>query len=136
MGGWRGPASKAGISVSEASALYSSAHFACLRAISESFAILPRGIYQRGENESRKTVSGHASARMLKVEANPMLSAYRFWELTQRHCISSGNGYAEIQLDKQGNAVGLWPLPPNRVEPVPVVRKGVLDVVYDIKLNE
>lgn len=128
--------SRAGSQVSEQSALFSSAVFACQRAISESLAVLPRNIYKELDGGGREVQKKHPSAKVLKGRPNPIMSSLRFFELLQRQSIAAGNGYAEIQLNKAGDVIALWPLPPDKVEPRPVTRGGELDIVYDIRINE
>lgn len=137
MNSYSGGVAKSGIQVSEQSALFSSAVFACQRAISESIAVLPRDIFKKQEGKSRISQPDHLSNRILKREANPLMSSYRFFELITRHSVSAGNGYAEIQLDKAtGDAVALWPLPPHRVLPRCFSNNGSLDLIYDITLTD
>jgi len=131
---WGGQNARSGVEVSDRSASCSSANFACKRAISESLAILPRDMFRKKE-EGRESVSGHPSLQVLKRSANPMLSSFLFFEMLQRHVFDAGGGYAEIQYNGVGDVIALWPLPPDRVKPVAVDRKGMLDVIYEITLS-
>ncbi len=128
--------SQAGIVVSPEMAECRAAHFACQRAISESIAMLPKGIFQSDENGGRTPIK-NLSSRVLKREANPIMSPFRFFELLQRQAISAGNGYAELQFDKKtGDVVAAWPIPPDKCKPRWIERAGrEIDIAYDITLS-
>lgn len=112
-----GGRSTSGIDVTEDIARLNSAAFASRRAISESFAMIPKAIYRK-DGKSRIEQSNHPSADIFSRQANPIQVSYNFFRLIQNHSIGAGNGYAEIELDSKGDAVALWPLPPSRVTPI------------------
>lgn len=129
--------SKAGLYVDEGTALYNSAVFACQRAISESIAMLPRNIYEGDEEGARKSLKDLSSLKVLRREANPLQSSYKFFELLQRRALSSGNAYAELQFDKQtGDVIAAWSIPSERVTPQIFEKRGQLDVRYRIRLPD
>lgn len=129
--------SKTGISVSEQTALFNSAVFACRRAISESVAIIPREIFRELDDDRREKVRKHPSLNLIKRETNRILTPYNFFRLTQDRAIGSGNGYAELQFStKDGSVIAAWPIPPYAVEPFLFDNKGTLDVAYEITLPE
>jgi len=137
LSGFFGGKSKSGILVTEKTALFNSAVFACNRAISESLAILPRHIFE-GTGAGKVPVLDHPTVRVLTREANPIQTSYKFFETVQHHVISSGNGYAEIQRKRgAGDVVGMWPIPPGNVTPKVIIdEKGDLEVIYLIRLND
>lgn len=131
-----GVASKSGIVVSEETARHNSAVFACQRAISESIAMLPRDILKKGKRGGREVVENHPTSRALKRLANPLQTAFQFFNNAQRHALSSGNGYAEQQFDSRGNVIAFWPIPPHRVTPRYVLGGNEPDIVYDVTLPD
>lgn len=134
--GLLGRQSSAGVSVNEQSALMNSAVFACQRAIAESLAILPRDIYRRNPGESRAEVDDHPSVRVLKTQANPLQTAYKFFETLEHHRLSYGNGFAELQFERRtGRVIAMWPLPPNKVTPEVVEINGALEIVYHVAVS-
>ena len=137
MHGPQSSASKSGILISEESALFNSAVFACDRAISESIAMLPRNIYRGEENGKREIEKKNKASKVLRREANPIQTSYKFFETTQRRALDKGNGYAELQFDSEtGDVVAAWPIPSERVKPVVFMKKGLPEIAYEIKLPD
>lgn len=130
--------SNTGIVVTEQTALFNSAVFACQRAISESLAILPKGIFQSDLNGGHKPDLTHKSNQVLKLRANPLLSAYHFTNLSFRNALNHGDSFSELQFhSKTGEVVAAWPIPSHCVEPKWVLSKnGEPDIVYLINLPE
>ena len=132
-----GGKSKAGVVINEQTALFSSAVFACQRAISESLASLPKGIFKKTADGGREAVEQHPSANIFRREANNLQTTYKFFETLQHHVLSRGNGYAEIQRSRNtGKAVALWPIPPERVTPEVVDIDGNLTLIYQIRRDD
>ena len=125
--------SKSGVDVTEQTALYTSAVFACQRAISESLAMLPRNIFESTADGGRDKVYDHPSVKVLTAQANRLQTSYKFFETLQHHVLSSGNGYAELQFQRQtGKVVAMWPLPPHRVKPRVIEASGELNLIYEV----
>lgn len=133
-----GQKSSSGLLITEKTALFNSAVFACQRGISESFAMIPRDIYQKTEKNGRKSIDNHPSIKALTTEANPLMTSFTFFRTVQHHILGSGNGYAELQFKKgTGQIVAMWPLPSDRVEPEVIINeRQELDVVYHVTLPD
>lgn len=112
--------SDAGMVVNEHAAMRLSAVQACVRAIAETLASLPLNVYQqidRGKIEAHS----HRLWPILHDTPNPQMTAMGFREAVTAQVLLWGNGYAEIQRDRSGRVVALWPLPSDRTH---AVRKG------------
>lgn len=123
-----GQVSDAGIQVNEHTALTYSAVWAAVRRISESLAGLPLRVYRKID-ANRIVDTYHPSARLLLSRPNPEMTWFTFLELLQAHVLITGNGYAEIEFDRNANPKNLWPLTPNRVRPH---RRPNGSLAYDI----
>lgn len=89
--------------------------YACVRIRSESVAKLPLKVYQEDESgvSSQKR---HQIQQLLKLRPNPYMSAFDFWKVIEAQSCLYGNAYANIEFDKKGKVVGLWPMESNRVK--------------------
>ena len=128
--------SEAGIEIDEEVAKTNSAVFACQRAISESIAILPKGIFKRNkQTRAIELQSDHPTLRVLKTAANPIQTPFIFFNNCQRSILSSGDAFAEIQFSKKtGDVIALWPILSSRVTPTIVETGNELDIIYKINL--
>lgn len=106
-----------GIDVTSESSLRATAVFAAVRVLSESLAVLPCHLYRR-EGESRNRESDSTAYRLLHDSPNEYQSAYEFLQLVMVWLCLHGNAYAEIERDKSGAAVALWPIRPDWVRVV------------------
>lgn len=104
-----------GVAVNEETAMRISAVYACVRVLSESVAMLPLKLYRR-DGRARELASGHPLYRVLHRRPNRLMSAMQLREVMMVHLALWGNAYCEIQRDGAGQVVGLWPIPPHRVQ--------------------
>lgn len=111
-----GMQSKSGVSVTEETALYSSAVYASIRILSETIASLPLPVYKRLNNGGKEKARDHPLYKILHDQPNEEMTAFSFWETLVSHINLWGNGYAEIEFNNAGSIVALWPLPPNKVK--------------------
>lgn len=114
-----GTDTKAGAPVSAYNAITIPAVLAAVRLISESVASLPLHVYQN-EEDGKRRVSGHPVNNVLGREANPDMAAFTLRETLMSHALLWGNGYAEIQRNRNNQVAALWPLLPDRTD---VIRK-------------
>lgn len=105
-----------------------SAVYACVQAISETVASLPLILYKR-DGDNRERASQHQLYRVLHDQPNPEQTALEFRELMTANVLLSGNAYARIELGHDGQVRALWPLNPNRVNPLRANDRLVYDVV-------
>lgn len=123
------PGSQSGAIVTPETAESISACFACVQAISESVASLPLMLYKRHENGDRERASYHPLYTVLHERPNDYQTSLEFREQMQAAVLLRGNGYAEIEWDGQGNAVGLHPIHPDRVS---VLKLANGRIAYDV----
>lgn len=118
--GWGGGPTSAGVPVDEFSAMTYAAVWAAVSLISSQVASLPLILYKRTSNggkESKERFTSHQTYRLLHDEPNPEMSSMVMRETLMAHCLTWGNGYAEIERDQLGRPIALWPLLPNQVQP-------------------
>lgn len=117
-----------GEEVTEAKVLTSSTCYACSKALAETIAGLPAGIYQQFENRKEKAGS-EAAQDLLINEPNPEMDPFTFWELMVTRMTNAGNFFAEIQRDRSDRPVALWPIHPSRVKPI---RDNAGELIWEI----
>jgi HK97 family phage portal protein len=108
--------SSAGVFVDHDTALQFSAVWACVNVIAQDIGVLGWHTFER-ENLAKKRIQLPVS-NLLRSAPNPEMGIQTFKEILVAHAMLMGNGYAEIERDAAGNAVGLWPLLPDRTKPV------------------
>ncbi|MBL4761407.1 MAG: phage portal protein [Gammaproteobacteria bacterium] len=107
----------AGTQVDEDSAMMYSAFWACVKIISETIALLSWRVYEE-QGRQRVIANDHGLDRVLRRRPNEEMTPFIFKEVLTSHCLSWGNGYAEIERYKfkPGNDVAaLWPIYPDSV---------------------
>lgn len=102
---------KAGVSVGPDSAMSISAVYACVRVIAETIASLPLKVYERSADGSRKPVSQHPVADLIRTP-NPYQTAFEFFETTVALLNLRGNSFAGKSRTKDGIVTELLPLDP------------------------
>ena len=112
-----GGTTKAGAEVSANNAITIPAVFAAVRVISEAIASLPLHVYESTDN-GKNRLQGHPANKVLGSVGNPEMTAFTVRETLMSHVLLWGNGYAEIQRNMAGEVVALWPLLPDRTEPI------------------
>ena len=112
-----GPLSGAGGNVSPDSAMALPAYYACVRVISEDVAKLPLITYERLEGGGKDRALEHPNYKLLHDSPNPEMTAMSFREVMTSWAMGYHGGYAEIEADRQGRALALWPIHPTRVTP-------------------
>lgn len=124
-GGWfvrmlGGGKTKAGTPVSEYTALQLPVVYACVNRIGNPISRFPLGMFRRLDDGSRRPVKAeeHPLARQLGVRPNEHMSSRTLRKTTQGHALLWGNGYLEIERNRRGQSVGLFPLLPDRTRPV------------------
>lgn len=104
-----------GIRVSEQSALTYSAVYAAVRVLAESVASLPWILYERQER-GRRRATDHPLYTLIHDRPNDRLTAFEFYELIMTHLCLWGNAYCEIERNRSGEPIALWPLLPSNME--------------------
>ena len=104
----------AGISVSEESALTTTAVYACVKVIAESIASLPLHL-MREEKRVKTRARDHPLYGVLHDLANEETTSLNFRETMLASLLLWGNGYARVER-KAGHVTALWFLKPSRME--------------------
>lgn len=131
-GGWLmrvigGGKTKAGVSVSERTALHLPVVFACVNRIANPIAGVPLGIFRKGDKGEAIAVDDHPMSRSLGLRPNPFMSSRTLRKTVQAHALLWGAGFGEIERNRRGQGVGIWPLLPD----VTSARKKQDRLVYD-----
>jgi HK97 family phage portal protein len=106
----------AGAQVSPDSALRLAAVYACVRVLTESFAVLPFRLYRVQRDGSRKAVTDHWLARLMSRMPNRWQTPFEFKELVLGHLALRGNAYCQIVEDGAGGIAELVPMHPDRMK--------------------
>lgn len=112
-----GGKTNAGTSVSEHTALYTPTVYACVNRICNPVAHFPVSIIQPDGRGGWARVTEHPMSERLGIRPNDCMSSRSLRKTTQAHALLWGNGYQEIERNGRGEAVGLWPLLPDRTRP-------------------
>lgn len=121
-----GRGSDSGEVVNPITAMQTATVNACVRLISQSIAAMNPILYERSGNGKQEAIS-NSLYDLLCLEPNPDCSAFTMWESFVASILLSGNGFLEIETNKQGSVTGLWFLPPATVQPY---RESDSSVVY------
>lgn len=116
---WYNPVTEAtssGVEVNAQTAMSDTAVFQAVRVLAEGAAMLPFVLYERTGAETRSRATNHSLFRVLRNQANPELTAFEHIEWVQSSAVVRGNGYSEIQRDRSGRIVALWPLLSNKMQ--------------------
>ncbi|GLT01504.1 head HK97 family portal protein [Sphingobium jiangsuense] len=106
---------QAGVSVTPATAMRSTAVRAAVEAIAEAIGGLPLHVYERGEDGARDRATDHPAYVLLHDDANDWTPATSFREQLTRDALLHGNGYAFINRDRDGLPRELIRLRPDAV---------------------
>lgn len=112
-----GSQASSGVLVNEETAMRSTAVYASVRLLSETMASLPLIVYRRLTGGGKERATDHPLYLVLHDQVNPYMTSMVFRETLMAHLLLWGNAYAEIEYDKKGNIVALWPLLPDRTYP-------------------
>jgi len=110
-----GTRSMAGMQVTPDSAMRVSAVYACVRELSQSFAVLPVEFY-RQQGRKRVKVTNHPLYKLLRKRPNRWQNAYEWREMLQGHIALRGNAYNYVSANSRGEIKELIPLHPDRVK--------------------
>ena len=122
-------ASSSGKSVSEKTALQTTAVYACVRILAETIASLPLHTYRYSPGGKEK-VQDHPLYSLLHSEPNPEMTSFVFRETLMGHLLLWGNAYAQIIRDGRGRVLGLYPLLPSKML-VSRTDQGILFYQYE-----
>lgn len=112
-----GGPTKAGVAVSEYTALNFPVVYAAMNRIGNPLATFPVGIYQKSATGRIERVTQHPMSERLALRPNDYMSSRTLRKTTALHNLAWGNGYREIERNRKGQAVSLWPLLPQNTRP-------------------
>jgi HK97 family phage portal protein len=112
-----GGKTKAGVMVSEFTAMQFSAVYNAVGLIADSLAQLPLGVYQKTSNGTKEVLT-HPLSDALSLKPNAYQSSFNWRQTYMHHTLLWGNGYSEIERNNAGQAIGCWPLLPDRTYPM------------------
>ena len=106
------------------------AAYACNRVLAEGVASLPLHVFERLEPRGRRAAREHPVFRLLAEEPNPWMTSFKLRETLQGHLGFRGNAFCEIERDRSGQPVALWPLRPDRMDRPHLSQAGRLIYPY------
>lgn len=121
-----GGPTKAGVNVSETSALALPTVYACIRVLAESVASLPLVLYEK-QGRNRKPAETDPRYRLLHDQPADGLTSFVWRELVMSHLAGFGNHYSLIVSTRGGRVVELRPLHPMQVTPRLIGGRRVYD---------
>lgn len=95
-------------------------------------ASLPFFAYFVDADGQKKPARNTRLYSLLRESPNSRMTSYEFWRAMVMHHDLRGNAYARIDRDKDGEAVALWPMHPDQVNPV-VLEDG--SMLYEYRIN-
>jgi HK97 family phage portal protein len=110
-----GSLSATGQRVTADNALRLSAVYACVRVLTESFAVLPFKLYRPKIGGGRTKVTDHWAFRLFAKRPNQYQNRFEFHEMLQGHLALRGNAFCEIIDDGIGGIAQLIPRHPDRI---------------------
>lgn len=111
----------AGVSVTQETARSLAAYWCGIRTIAEDIGVLDRFLYQRGRDDSRERATADPLYALVHDAPNDYQTPAVFWQTLGFHAISWGNGYAEIEFDRNLRPLALHHIPPDRITPMVVM---------------
>jgi len=111
------PKTKSGARVSESTSLSVSTVYACIKIISWTLASLPIITYKRLKPKGKERARDYPIYNLLHDKPNPEQTPFTYKSLTSVHQNLWGAGISEIEFDKHGQPIALWPIPPWKVKP-------------------
>lgn len=117
LAAWGGGTTRSGTEVSETRAWNLSYVYCAVSAYGRAFKLMPWHLYRRDAGGGREIASDHPVYRLLHKRPNPETTPSFFKAYLDACKRLWGNGYAEIERDRRGNPVALWPIHPAYVIP-------------------
>ncbi|MGQ3051092.1 MAG: phage portal protein [Roseateles sp.] len=122
------PMTVAGEVITHDTALKNATVWACINYLSRTVGQLPWRVMQETETGAKRAPM-HPVEYLIKTRPNREMSSFAFRETLVGWAARYGNGVAEIQRDRRGVPVALWPIHPSRVT---FERDEAGDLVYGV----
>jgi phage portal protein BeeE len=124
---FNGGRTDSGIRVSEMTALQVSVIWACTEIKGGALGTLDPKIFEHIINQDgrlqRRIAHDHDYWDLLCYEPNPEMSSFTMRKTVQVHRMLWGNGYIELQRDRSGRIIAMWPRNPARIRPHRLLEK-------------
>ncbi len=127
-----GPPASSGVRVTEDAVRGLPAAHACNRVLAEGIAALPFAVFERQEPRGRRRATEHPLYRLLHEQANPYMTAYKFRETMQGHLGFWGNAFANIERNRYGDPIALWPMRPDCLHKMWIDENKIMHYVYQM----
>ena len=111
---WAGGSSASGIVVTATTAMNLSSIYGCAQILSQDIGALPLKLYKKVA-EGKVEATDHALYRVLHSIANPEMTSFTWRGVVMTHIALHNQHISEIQRNKGGEVIALWPIPPERV---------------------
>lgn len=121
-----------GLNIDEAGALTIVAVYACVNLLASDLATLPLPVYRRNNPGIKSKAENHPLYHLLHDEPNSEETSVVWRQTMMAHTLLWGNGYSEIEFDRDGNPKALWPLPSWRVK---IRRTKNRELYYEVGLG-
>lgn len=115
------------------SALQLSTVWACVHRRASTIASLPFFVYAQADGR-RELARTDRLYGLLHDSPNARMTPYEFWVAMMLNHDLRGNAYARVDRDDKGEALSLWPMPADQVQPV-ILDDGTLVYQYMIDGN-
>jgi HK97 family phage portal protein len=112
-------------------ALQISTVWACIERRATTIASLPFFAYQQLSNGQKELARTSRLYSLLHESPNSRMTPFEFWRAVVMNHDLRGNGYARIDRDDQDEALALWPMPADQVQPY-VMDDGSMVYKYSI----
>jgi len=122
----------AGKDVSAMSAMSLTSVYACIRIIAWTLASMPIITYKTLTPRGKERDKDYYLYKLLHDRPNPEQTTFEWVSLTSAHQNLWGAGISEIEFDRDGVPVALWPLPPWTVTPK---RTAKNNLIYEVSVD-
>lgn len=112
-----GGVTDSGVTVTEHTAMKTSAVYACVTLIAKSIGSLPLKVYRRKPNGDAIEVPDTLPYYLLHDEPNPAMTSCVWREFIMASILLGGNGYAAIGRNQSNQIIDLFPVPHALVKP-------------------
>lgn len=124
--------SRAGVKIDENEAVKVAAVYACVNLISNHIGTINTHVFRR-KGRGKERALEHPLYEILRWQPNPEMTALDFKKVMQAYRELWGNAYAEVERNRRGDVVALWPIPPDVVAKK---RDKSGDLFYQVRLAD
>lgn len=126
-----GRVTAAGARVSPATAMRSSAVYACIKVLSESVAQLPLFLYNQDSKGIKTRATSDPTYLLLHKRPNRWQTSFEWREMMQGHASLRGNAYSEMIFAPNGQVLELIPRHPDRIKIELTPADGLFRYIYN-----